>query len=81
VQIKPSHIIANYMTGLRVGNVMLEPIKKQAVSEANRQIADLQSQARRVLNTDANQQTKQEAAEFLRTASAEVLKELAAKLE
>lgn len=42
VQTLPSDIIANYMTGMRFGNVQLATVQRQAVSEAKQAIAEQQ---------------------------------------
>ena len=81
VEVTPSTIVANYLTGMRFSNIQLETLQKQAVGAAMADIAQQQVSARRVLQSDANQQTKQETAEHLRKMSEEILKNLTVKLQ
>jgi hypothetical protein len=81
VQTKPSDVVMNYITSMRFGNVMLEPVKKQAIAAAKEKIATMQMSARRVLNTDAPQEEKLLAAQHLQDVTAEILKELAVQLQ
>ena len=81
VQTKPSDIVANYLTSMRFGNVMLEPVKKQAIASAKEKIATMQMSARRVLNTDAPQEEKLLAAQHLQDVTKEILTQLASQLQ
>lgn len=61
VQYKPSDVIANYLTGMRFGNVSLATVQKSAISEAKQEIAAQQSLLSDILRMNTSAEKKAQA--------------------
>lgn len=81
VQYRPSDVIANYMTGMRFGNVELATVQKSAIGQAKQEIALQQSILRDIVNTNTTPEQKQRAQENYKAAEEEIMLKLNAKLQ
>jgi len=80
VQYRPSDIVANYLTGMRFGNVMLSTMQKGAISEAKQQIAEQQQLMRETTNMNAGPAAAQHATEIYNKAVEQIMLQLHSKM-
>lgn len=81
VQYRPSDIIANYLTGMKWGNVTLSTVQRQTIEDTQQKIADQQRILRDTTNTNVNQGAKQNAINHYSNVVMELMKELTTKLQ
>lgn len=80
VQYRPSDIVANYMTGMRFGNVMLSTMQKGAISQAKQQIAEQQQLLRDTTNMNVGPEQRAHAQEMYNKAVEQIMLQLHSKM-
>lgn len=79
-QYRPSDIVANYLTGLRFGNVQLASVQKAAISEAKQEIALQQQLMRETMNVNVPMEVKAKARNIYRQAVEQIMLKLHSKM-
>lgn len=80
VQYKPSDVIANYLTGMKFGNVQLATVQRSAISDAQQKIQQQQTLLKDTLSTNVAQPEKDKAVANYKQMEQEIMLELHSKL-
>jgi hypothetical protein len=80
VQVKPSDIIANYLTGMRFANVTLSNTQNRYIAQTKRKIAEHQAILRDVMRTNARPEVKAQAQENYNRSVTEIVARMHEKL-
>lgn len=80
VVVKPSDIVANYLTGMRFANVQLSTVQQRYIGKTKREIAEHQAILRDTLRTNARPEVKQQAQENYRRSVQEIMLQMHQKL-
>lgn len=80
VQYRPSDVIANYLTGVRGGNVELATVQRSAISNTQQQLTMQQAILKDVLNTNVGQAQKNQAIANYKKTEEELMLQLHTRL-
>jgi hypothetical protein len=81
VETTPGNLIASYLTGVRFSSINLDAMKRNAISETQRQLATAQTELRQVTNRNNTAEAVAYAQEHYRAQAKQLLMELSRKLD